>query len=636
MDIEKVRSSSRRPERLASGSVASVDRSVVTNAAATLAWRPRADLRAPRGVSRRLARAGVTGAVTAVAAALVLSRALATSPESVVVRALVVVALAVVAGGFARRSVQMRRFGDVLIAVGLFSALALLSASPYSVPYSIGRVVTWLIPVLVVYLMLIFPRGALAPGGERTLFRAVAIFTAVLYAGSALLVTAYPSHSPWASCDAHCPPNAFRVVHHVPAALLSTVDHVRVAFAVALLAAVTAVLVQRVRSASPLRRRTLAPVVVAGGFLTVVLSAFLVIRAVSPDAAVLDRLGPLLELSVAAVPVAFLVGLVHRRLLIGDVLSRLSISLGGALDAGRLRAALASALGDQTLDLRLWSADRRGWVPVDGHARPLEGPARATLQIDDGGAPVALLAFDEALCADDDLLDAVATQTRATLRRVRVTAELEASLAELERSRRRLVTAAAQERARIERDLHDGAQQRLIALRIKLSIAEDLLPADPEEGARQLHELGPEIEVALDEMRALAHGIYPPVLADHGLEDALRNAVGASPLPVHLTASGITRHTPAVEIAVYFTCLEALQNAAKHARGATGVWVSLREADALVVEVRDDGAGFRPPPGGFGGGLGNMADRMAAVGGTVTIDSTPGRGTRVVASVASA
>ena len=162
---------------------------------------------------------------------------------------------------------------------------------------------------------------------------------------------------------------------------------------------------------------------------------------------------------------------------------------------------------------------------------------------------------------------------------------------------------------------------------------EELLSTDPQAAGRALHDVGSDLDLALEELRALAHGIYPSALADYGLEAALRGLALSSALPVRVTSRFLRRHALEIESALYFTCLEALQNAIKHAEGASGVWISLRQNRALALEVRDDGAGFVPQPRPFGRGLGNMADRMEAVGGRLTIDSEPGHGTCLVATV---
>jgi signal transduction histidine kinase len=206
--------------------------------------------------------------------------------------------------------------------------------------------------------------------------------------------------------------------------------------------------------------------------------------------------------------------------------------------------------------------------------------------------------------------------------------------AALARENERLAAAAEHERRRIERDLHDGAQQRLVALQIKLALLREQLEAEAPASAASVRRLEGEAEAATAELRALAHGIHPPALAEGGLRDALAAAVAGSPLPATLRADGVGRCDPQVERAIYFTCTEALQNAAKHARGATRVEVALASADGrLRFEVRDDGAGFGAVEAARGAGLANLRERLAAVGGELRIASAPGAGTRVAGSV---
>lgn len=201
---------------------------------------------------------------------------------------------------------------------------------------------------------------------------------------------------------------------------------------------------------------------------------------------------------------------------------------------------------------------------------------------------------------------------------------------ELRRSRARLASAAERERRRIERDLHDGAQQRLVALRIELGLAEELVRRDPERCLERLREAEADVDEALEELRALAHGVYPALLAVGGLPEAVRAAAAQSPLAVSVAVRGVGRYRPELEGAVYFSITEALQNALKHAAGARQVEVRLEGGGGeLRFSVGDDGAGA---PGGRlrpGEGLTNMHDRLAGVGGSVEVSSVPGAGTTV-------
>jgi signal transduction histidine kinase len=230
-------------------------------------------------------------------------------------------------------------------------------------------------------------------------------------------------------------------------------------------------------------------------------------------------------------------------------------------------------------------------------------------------------------------VDAVGSVALFATENERLTEKLQSSLEELQRSRVRILTAADRERHRIERDLHDGAQQQLVALRIKLELADDLMETDSAHAHQLLREAESEIEDALDQVRSLARGIYPSLLADQGLSEALRAAALRVSLPTRVDCDGVTRYPAAIESAVYFTCLEALQNAVKHAHGASATAVSLSAGSELHFEVRDDGEGFYPADVALGKGITNMRDRIAAVGGRLDVDSVRGRGTVVSGAV---
>jgi signal transduction histidine kinase len=238
---------------------------------------------------------------------------------------------------------------------------------------------------------------------------------------------------------------------------------------------------------------------------------------------------------------------------------------------------------------------------------------------------------------DDRILTELARQVGLTLHNVRLDSALQASLDEVRRqaealqaSRGRIVAAADAERRRIERNLHDGAQQHLVALAVKVRLAKQLSGRDPDKATSLLEELGGDLEDALQELRDLAHGIYPPLLADKGLPDALAAASRRASLPTEVRTDGVHRLPAEMEAAVYFCCLEALQNAGKHAgEGARAVVRLWEEEGGLLFEVADDGAGFDTRRTGASAGFTNMNDRVGAIGGSLRIESAPGRGTKV-------
>jgi len=241
---------------------------------------------------------------------------------------------------------------------------------------------------------------------------------------------------------------------------------------------------------------------------------------------------------------------------------------------------------------------------------------------------------------DDRVLTELARQVGLALHNARLDTALATTLdelrkqaEELRRSRARIVASADAERRRVERDLHDGAQQHLVALAVNLRLTRELLTEDTETAAAMLDQLADEVKATIQELRDLAHGIYPPLLADSGLAEALRAAGRRSPLAVTVSAADIGRYGLDVETAIYFCCLEALQNAAKHAAGAAVDVRLWEESGGLLFSVADDGPGFDPALARNGHGYTNMADRLGAIGGTVRWDSVPGTGTTISGSV---
>jgi len=243
----------------------------------------------------------------------------------------------------------------------------------------------------------------------------------------------------------------------------------------------------------------------------------------------------------------------------------------------------------------------------------------------------------ENLAAEIDVtLEEVARELGVALKKAHLDSSLQESLeqlrqraAELQASRGRLVAAADAERRRIERNLHDGAQQHLVALAVRVRLLEQLSERDPERARALMKQLQDDVTSAIEELRSLAHGIYPPLLSSAGLGVAMSAACLRAPVPASFEANAVGRYAPEIEAAVYFCSLEALQNVAKYAGATASACVRIWEdADGLLFEICDDGAGFEPNRHAEGAGLTNMRDRIGAVGGTLRVESDSG-GTRI-------
>jgi signal transduction histidine kinase len=494
-------------------------------------------------------------------------------------------------------------------------------------------VATWLSEVALVLLVLAFPSGALRRTVDQLLVALIAVVIAVLFVPTALMTDGYPVPSIWTTCDQDCPPNAFQVLAPEPAWIDGVVIPLREVVMSLLFLAVTVRLIARIIKATTLMRRTLIPVLAGAVVHAVALPAGFALRRADGPLDVVVTLAWLLAAGLPIVAVAFLVGAARWRLAVGSALYRLAPRLDGGAEPDEVRAILADTLEDPTLDVVFRGPDGR-WL--DHAGRPTTLPARrsgrAFTVVGGPETTPAAIVHDAALTEQRDFVRAVGALAVMALANERLTARVETSLHELRSSRERILAAADDERRRIERDLHDGAQQRLVALRIKLELASERSIADNLPDAAQLRQLSQDAGDALDDVRSLAAGVYPALLVDGGLRDALNAIARRSPVPVSVAARGLERYPQDVEAAVYFCCLEALQNAAKHA-GARAVAIEVTAPDRLRFEVRDDGRGFDAEATGAGRGLTNIRDRLAAVGGDLTIESGRGRGTRIAGSI---
>jgi len=324
--------------------------------------------------------------------------------------------------------------------------------------------------------------------------------------------------------------------------------------------------------------------------------------------------------------------LLQRRLARGAV-AGLVVELGEGATSVHLREALGRTLGDPSLEVAYWVPASARYVDSSGYPveLPQPGSGRTATVVEREGEPIAALVHDPALAENNELVKSVCAAAGLTLENARLQAELRARLSELQASRARLVTATENERRRIERDLHDGTQQRLVSIAMTLGLAESKLAADRPAVEPVLREARDALTVALAELRELTQGIRPAILVERGLAAALDDLSRRAALPVRLAVAVSGRLPEQVEGAAYFVASEALANAAKHSHASEVRLAASREGALLVLEVSDDGIGGAAAGGGSG--LRGLADRIEALGGRLTVSSPPGRGTTLRAEI---
>jgi signal transduction histidine kinase len=522
---------------------------------------------------------------------------------------------------FARTHGQ-RRLGVTMTACAVVTAVSSTDALSGQVAYTVSRIATMAIPVAMALMLIAIPE---ARSVHARAWRPIAATAPVALAFATAYLLVGPE-APWgqaaSECAGPCAGSAIQVAdapgaaHALAAAVAATI--------LAALAVLGVELVRGIRRAGPVGGRVLRPV----GWLTAAwagpFAIGLVAIAIDPEPASLSPFLVTTGVIRAALPLAMLGVVARRAARTAAIRDELTARLARATDPAAVERVMAEVVGDPSL--RLAFRDGAGWIDVEGRPigiDPSEARGRAFL---DGDGRAALV-FDASLESQERRMTAVAGLGAAALERARTEAELRAT-------RRRLAEIAEQERTRIGRDLHDGAQQRLIGMALRVALARETLAAHPEAAPELLREFGDDVQRALDELRDLAHGLSPPVLADHGLAEALRALARRSPVPVATAVAAVGRADALTEAAVYFCCSEALQNALKHGGPDPRIALRLRWDDgALAFEVRDEGPGFDPGAAPPGAGLTGMRERIEGVGGTLAIASTPGGGTRVAGRV---
>ena len=530
-------------------------------------------------------------------------------------------------GVFAWWRRPLNRFGLLMTGVGIAWFLSGLTESNNSTVFTIGSYVEPLYLVIVIQMVLSFPTGRLETFAQR-----VTIAAGYLDVLAVRLPFFLLGGDISGDLTGPRPDNVFAIVDAPD--LADVFDYTSTFVAVVVLISTFVLLLQKRRDATPPQRRALAPMLWTGTALVGLLGVAFVIDVLGLPGRIGDIAGLLALIAFAVLPFAFLAGLVRSRYsragAVGELIERLNNP-----EADRsLGHALADALGDRSLKLVYWRPSAGHYVTFDGRpvALPEAGSGRAVTEVEREGIRVGAIIHDASLADEPGLVRAVAASAALALENERLEAELRARLDELQTSRSRLVEVSMFERRRLERDLHDGAQQRLVALSLQLGLAKRRLEEGEEAAAGvMLDAARDELARALEELRELARGIHPAVLTDRGLEPALEALAERAPLPVSLDQMPAERLPAPVEAAAYFVVAEALTNVVKYA-GASNAAVRIRRNGSYaVVEVHDDGVGGADPMTGTG--LRGLADRLAALDGRLEVHSPPGEGTTVRAEV---
>ena len=517
------------------------------------------------------------------------------------------------------------RMWKLILASRVIAALGVIWILNTSLSWTIWQLSAGIGTVVFSHLVLAFPSGRLTTRYDRA---TVATAYGILVVSRVALALTWDPTS--GACFPRCQVNPFVVFGSEPMAWLFGPGVA--ALAPLLAAAVIYGLWRHWRVASPALRRTLLPVAVVAPLelgVASIRSMATVSQQTWESIGIVLSTSPLVFLH-AVIPAGFLAGILSTRLARGSI-ADLAVELGRGVPLGQLQPTLARALRDPTLELAFPAPTGLDYVDAEGSPRiyPIRlTPPAASHHLDDDGERLAALVYDPAIDLEDPgRMQALASVARMALRNERLAAQVRAQLDEVRASRARIVGAAEAERRRIERDLHDGAQQRLVALAMRLEQARvhvvgagDLIDSTTQELMR-----------AVGEVRDLAHGLHPAILTERGLAAAVESLAERAPIPVRASVTG-SRMAPEAEAAADFLVAETVTNAVKHA-GATEVTVTatLDESGTLAVVVSDDGNGGADPA--VGSGLQGLVDRMVAVGGTVAIDSPPRGGTTIRARI---
>jgi signal transduction histidine kinase len=513
--------------------------------------------------------------------------------------------------------------GSLMVATGFAWFVGGLSGSDVPALFSVGALFGSVYLVTTMHTLLAAPQGTLSQGDRRIVI------------GGYLLVTVgviplFLFFDPSTQCE-DCPENVFLVEDSETAVnIVGTAINL---LGIVVIALVLRSLVLRWRRATRPERRLYAPMYGAGVALMIALIGQLSLQSAGSEGNALDMAFVISLIPFALVPYLFVGALLRARFVQGGAVGALMARLGDAQSAGGLREALAEALDDPSLELVYWLPEAHRYVDASGRpvGLPEDDPKRAVTKVERDGECVAAIVHDATLPEAHEHVQAVGAAAALALDNERLDAELRAKVDELRSSRERMLQIGLEERRRLERDLHDGAQQRLVSMALNIRLARAKLNEDPLAAEQLLAAAGTELDSALEELRELARGIHPAVLTDRGLATALETLANRAPVPVELGELPDERLPEAVELAAYFVVAEALTNVAKYSEASHATVQVERDNGRVVVQVADDGIGGADP--GRGTGLRGLADRLAVIEGRLEVESEKGHGTTVRARI---
>jgi signal transduction histidine kinase len=514
-------------------------------------------------------------------------------------------------------------FGAWLIFTSFAWLAQALTYANSALVFTVGLIIAYVFPFALIQTLVRFPTGRIESDTDRWILRLVAGALSLV-----LLATLFSTSEQFGFEDA---PRNLLLLADSPttSAILFIIAN---AVAIVLVLALIHSFTTKYSAASPPTRRLIGPVLWTSTALLAMLGISSVFSIADLDSA--ETIAGMISAIIALfLPLAFLIGLARSKLVRGQALGRMLERVAHETDPVKMQEAVAEALGDPSVELAFWLPETKQYVDARGlpTSEPDPDSGRAASVVSMDGRKVALIIHDGALLEEPEKIEAVSRGAALAFENARLEAEVRANVAELRASRARIVEAGDAARREIERNLHDGAQQNLVSLALKLQLARSRVESDPRGAIEIIDGASAELEQTLAELRELARGIHPAILSDRGLDAALLALAHRAPLPVEVGQVPDDRLPEPVEAAAYYVVAESLTNVVRYAEASRAEVDITRAGGVVRIRIADDGVGGADPT--LGSGLKGLADRIAALDGHFMLASPDGLGTIVEAEI---